>query len=167
VSKVETAPPQASKPSRAALLIWAGIAAFCLTMFGSALALFLWSRTAFDSKDLKTATSVRITYLMKSPTGTQSKSVVVSDPAELAALLGALEITHTDMSMQFWSQKQATIDFTLANGKVAHVTFPTPSPTQLNRESWGQVYVTPKFREKVNEIISKEEKRPIDIQKEN
>ena len=70
------------------LFIWIGIAVFCLVTFGAALGLYLWSREAFGSNDLKKATSVTITYALK---GNSTKSVVVSDPAELQDLLDALD----------------------------------------------------------------------------
>jgi hypothetical protein len=172
VSQVESAPPQGpevtpprppSRPSRAALFIWVGIAAFCLLMFGSALGLFIWSHTAFDSKDLKKAKSVKITYHLRNNV---IKSVVVDDPAKLAELLDSLEIVRADMGgPSFWSQRQAAVDFTLPGGKGARVTF--QSPTQLDRANWGPVYVTPAFHRKVNEILSAAEKRPIDIMKDN
>jgi hypothetical protein len=172
VSKLEQAPPPSpegvparppSKPSRAALYIWIGIAVFCLVMFGSALGLFLWSRDAFSSRDLKRAKSVKITYVVK---GNVKKTVVVDKPAELASLLDSLEITNTQMG---WSQgiqqNQGFIDFTLSNGTNARVAFMNGQPTQLDRVDWGWVYVTSAFHRKVNEIISKEEGREIDILK--
>jgi hypothetical protein len=147
-----------SKPSRVPLLIWVGIALFCLVMFGSALALFLWSREALSSKDLKRATSVRINYLVK---GNRTKSVVVNDPAELQALMDALEITDTRPGAHIGLTNGGAVDFTLPSGKVAHTTF--VNQTQLYRTGWGQVTVTSEFHRKVNEIATRAEGKPIDV----
>lgn len=167
MSEVQQAAPQGpegvpvrppSPPSRVALYIWAGIALFCLVMFGAALGLFLWWREAFTSKDLKTATELRITYVLK---GNKAKSVVVNDPAEVKKLLDALEITDTQTGMFFGINSAGGVDFTLPKGKVAGIKF--VSPTQLDRMGWGQVYVTPTFYRQVNEAASRAEGRPIDI----
>jgi hypothetical protein len=152
----------ASQPSRVPLVIWSSIALLCLVLFGSALGLFLWSREAFSSKDLKKATAVKITYYVR---GGQTKSVEVKDPAELKSLLDALEIDHADTGMQVGLANQGSVDFTLPDGTNARVMF--VKPTQLNRANWGQVYVTPAFYQKVNDIATRAEGRPIDIMKTN
>jgi hypothetical protein len=167
VSEVGQAPPAGaeglpdrppSKPSRLPRFLWAGIALFCLVMFGSALALFLWSRDAFSSKDLLKAQSVKITYLMK---GKQTKSVVVNDPAELKALLDALKITDTQPGQPWTMQITGSVEFTLPDGTVARTMF--VSQRQLERTGWGQVMVEPDFYRKVNEIATRAEGKPIDI----
>lgn len=166
MSQVEQSPPPGpegaparppSRPSRAALYIWAGIALFCLVMFGAALGLFLWSRDRFNSKDLKQATALKITYVLK---GNVRKSLAVNDPAEVKQLLDALEITDAMMGPQS-NMNAGSVDFTLRDGQVATVQF--LSQTQLDRARWGWMYVTPQFYHKVNELLSRTEKRPIDI----
>jgi hypothetical protein len=166
MSEVEQAPPPGpeklparppSKPSRAPLYIWTGIALFCLVMFGSALGIFLWSSDRFSSKDLKRATALKINYVLK---GNVKKSLTVNDPAEVKGLLDALEITDTMMGPQS-PTNAGTVEFTLPDGNVAVIRF--ISPTQLDREKWGWLYVTPRFHRKVNEALSAAEKRPIDI----
>jgi hypothetical protein len=152
----------ASKPSRVPLMIWSGIALLCLVLFGSALALFLWSREAFGSKDLKKATAVKITYYVR---GGQVKSVHVNDPAELKGLLDALEITDTNSRIQYGLANQGSVDFTLPDGTNARVMF--VNKTQLDRSNWGRIDVTPAFYEKVNEIATRAEGRPVDILKTN
>jgi hypothetical protein len=147
-----------SKPSRVPLYIWAGIALFCLVMFGSALGLYLWSRKAFSSEDLKTAKSVKINYVLK---GNKVKVVVVNDPAELQALLDALTITDTQTGQQWAIQVAGSVEFTLPDGTVAQTTF--VSQRQLDRTGWGQVLVEPDFYRKVNEIATRAEGRPIDV----
>jgi hypothetical protein len=167
VSEVGPAPPAGaeglpvrppSKKSRLPLVIWAGIAIFCLVMFGTALGLFLWSRKAFSSEDLKTASSVKVNYLLK---GNQTKSVVVNDPAELRALLDALKITDTQPGQPWTMQITGTVEFSLPDGTVARTMF--VSQRQLERTGWGQVMVEPDFYRKVNEIATRAEGKPIDI----
>jgi hypothetical protein len=147
-----------SKPSRVPLLIWGGVALFCLVMFGSAIVLYLWSREEFESRDLKKATAFRITYVLK---GNQVKTVEVTDPAAVKGLVDALEITQTQMGPQFSTSNQAAVDVTLPGGKSARLKF--VSQTQLDRMNWGMLMVTPSFYRKVNETASKAEGKPIDI----
>ncbi|HKI31468.1 MAG TPA: hypothetical protein VKA46_06345 [Gemmataceae bacterium] len=174
MSKVAQVSPQGSSatparppspPSRAPLFIWSGVALFCLLMFGSALGLFLWSREAFSSKDLKTATSLKINYLLAGMKPAATKTVVVNDPAEVRTLLDALEITDSRMGPQWGISNQGSVDFTLADGTIAHATF--VNRTQLDRANWGQVYVTDAFYRKVNEAATRAEGRPIDVMKVN
>jgi hypothetical protein len=147
-----------SPPSRVPRLIWAGIALFCLLMFGAAVAVFLWSREATGSRDLKKATSLTISYTLK---GNQAKSVTVSDPAEVRDLLDALEITGTQPGMFMGLKPAGRVDFVLPDGTVARTTF--ADKTDLDRANWGQVYVTPRFYEKVCDVASKTEGRKIDV----
>ena len=168
MSEVKQAPPSQgpegipgrppSRPSRVPLYIWSGIALFCLVMFGAALGIFLWSREALSSKDLKKATAIKITYVLK---GNRTKSVDVNDPAEVKKLLDALEIGETQMGSQFTQTNGASVDFTLPGGKSASVKFMNQS--QLERVDWGWLYVSPAFYQKVNEVISRAEGRKIDI----
>jgi hypothetical protein len=152
----QTYPPEGlparppSEPSRVPRLIWAGIALFCLLMFGGALGLFLWSRQVGGSRDLKRATSLTISYTVK---GAQQKSIAVSDPAEVRDLLDALEITDTQSGL-FAAQSAP-------GGKSARVVF--VGPTVLDRSNWGQVHVTRRFYDKVCDVASKAEGRKIDI----
>jgi hypothetical protein len=166
MSEIQQAPPQSydpipvrppSRPSRVPLYIWVGIGLFCLVMFGSALGLFLGTREAFSSKDLKKATSLKINFVLK---GNVTKTLVVNDPAEVNRLLDALTITDTQMGPQS-KNSGGTVEFTLGNGKVAVVQF--MSQTQLNRDDWGWVYVTMEFYRAVNDTLSRTEGRKIDI----
>ncbi|HEX5268834.1 MAG TPA: hypothetical protein VFW33_00040, partial [Gemmataceae bacterium] len=128
MSEVEQAPPAGaegvpsrppSPPSRAPLWIWVGVAVFCLVMFGAALGLYLWSREAFSSKDLKQAKSVKINYLLK---GNRTKTVVVDAPPDLPALLDSLKITDTRPGDRYYGiTTSGSVDFTLPDGKVAQV----------------------------------------------
>ena len=148
-----------SQPSRLALLIWAGVALFCLVMFGSALGLYLWSRERFESKDLKQATAFKITYVLK---GNRTKTVEVTDPAAVQGLVDALEITSTQMGPYYaGTNNQAAVDVTLPDGRSAHLVFMTQ--TQINRTGWGIIMTTPAFYRKINEAASKAEGKPIDI----
>jgi len=147
-----------SRSSRVPLFIWGGIALFCLVTFGSALGLYLWSRDEFESKDLKTATAFKITYVVK---GNLTKTVEVTDPAAVKGLLDALDITDTQMGPQFSTNSGAAVDFTLPDGKSARIRF--VSQTQPDRMGWGMIMVTPTFYHKVNETASKAEGKPIDI----
>lgn len=167
MSEVGQAPPAGaeglpdrppSKPSRLPRFLWAGIALFCLVMFGSALGLYLWSRDAFSSKDLLKAQSVKITYQVK---GKQSKSIVVNDPAEVKALLDTLKITDTRMGPQYGLTTGGAVEFTLPDGTVARTQF--VNNMQLDRANWGQVMVEPDFYRKVNEIATRAEGKPIDV----
>jgi hypothetical protein len=167
VSEVGQAPPSGaegvpvrppSQPSRVPLMIWCGIAVFCLAMFGAALVLWLWSRDALSSKDLKTATSVTITYQLK---GNKTKSVVVNDPVELKALLDTLTITDTQTGAHYALTSGGGVDFTLPNGTVAKTMF--VNQTQLYRTNWGLIIIGPDFYRKVNEIATRAEGRPIDV----
>jgi hypothetical protein len=167
VNEVEQAPPPglegipvrpASKPSRVPLYIWSGIALFCLVMFGAALGIYLWSHDRFSSQDLKKATQVKINYVLK---GNQRKSIVVSDPTELKALLDALQITDTQPGPPPMTNNTGSLEFTLADGSMARIAF--LAPNQLERANWGWIFVTPTFHRKVNDIISRAEKKPIDI----
>lgn len=147
-----------SQPSRLPLFIWGGIALFCLLMFGSAIALFLWSRGEFESRDLKKATAFRITYVLK---GNQVKTVDVTDPTAVQGLVDALDITSTQMGAQFSTSNQSAVDVTLPGGKSAHLTFVTQ--TQIDRRGWGMLMITPSFYRKVNEAASQAAGKPIDI----
>jgi hypothetical protein len=147
-----------SRPSRVPLLIWGGIALFCLTMFGGALVLYLWSRDELESRDLKKATAFKITYVLKR---NQTNTVDVTDPAAVKDLADALEITSTMMGAQFSTSNSAAVDVTLPGGKSARLKF--VSPTQLDRAGWGMLMVTPSFHRKVNEAASKAAGKPVDI----
>jgi hypothetical protein len=169
VSEVGQAPPSGaegvpvrppSPPSRVSLFIWVGIAVLCVALFGAALALYLWSREAFSSKDLKRATSVTISYTLK---GNRVKAVVVNNPAELQALLDALEITDTQPGIHYGLNTGGAVEFTLPGGSVAHTRFVTQ--TQLDRTDWGQVKVEAGFHRRVNEIATRAEGKPIDVMK--
>jgi hypothetical protein len=166
VSEVGQAPPSGaegvpvrppSPPSRVPLYIWAGIAVLCLALFGAALGLYLWSREAYSSKDLKRATSVKINYVLR---GNRPKSVVV-DGAELQALLDALVITEAHPGIHYGLSTGGTVDFTLPDGAVAQTR--VMSQTALDRTNWGQVQVEPGFYRKVNEIATRAEGKPIDV----
>ena len=148
-----------SKPSRVPLLIWGGIALFCLVMFGSALGLYLWSRDEFGSQDLKKATAFRITYVVKG----NYKTVDVTDPAAVKGLVDALDMTDTVMGPQYSTSNNAGVDVTLPNGKSARLKF--VNQTQLDRANWGMIMVTPSFYHKVNETASNAAGKPIDILK--
>ena len=156
--EVPVRPP--SKPSRLPLFIWIGIAVFCLVTLSAALALFVWSRKAFSSEDLKQATSIKIVYVLR---GNRTEEVVVDDPADLKSLLDALVISEAEMAPVFQPNLAGTVVFTLPGGKVAETTF--GSRTQLNRTNWGYVIVSPDFYHKVNEIARRAKGRPIDIMK--
>jgi hypothetical protein len=162
----ETFPPlpvrPPSKPSRAPWFIFSGIALFCLLMFGAALALFLWSREKFDSKDLKKATSIEIAYMVKSP---QTKTVTINDPATVKRLLDALDIINTQPGAQVALTNQPYLIFHLAGGKQARLVF--VNQQQIDRANWGLLYVTPTFYQKVNEELSRAEGKPIDIMRPN
>jgi hypothetical protein len=167
VSEVGQAPPSGaegvpvrppSPPSRVPLFIWVVIAVLCLALFGAALALYLWSREAYSSKDLKRATSVTISYTLK---GNRTRTVAVNNPAELQALLDTLEITDTKPGIHYGATTGGTVDFTLPDGTVAQTRFVTQ--TQLDRTSWGQVSIGPGFYRKVNEIATRGEPKPIDV----
>ncbi len=152
---VPVRPP--SPPSRAPRYIWCGLALLCLVAFGAALGIYLWSREAFSSKDLKQATSVKITYIK----GKQPKSVVVNDPAELRALLDSLIITDTNPGLRQGPVTGGAVEFTLPDGTVARTAF--LNQTRLDRADWGQVQVEADFHRKVNEIATRAEGRPIDV----
>lgn len=149
-----------SPPSRAPRVIWAGIALFCLLMFGAAVCVFLWSREMTGSRDLKKATSLTIGYTLK---GRTAKSVTVSDPAEVRDLLDALEITETRPGWFGGPSPLGWVEFVLPDGTVARAVF--VSPTQLDRANWGQVFVTRRFYEKANDVASQAEGRRIDLLK--
>jgi hypothetical protein len=153
---VPARPP--SRPSRLPRYIWTGIALFCLIMFGSALALFFWSREALSSNDLKTATAFRINYITK---GNLTKSVDVNDPAEVKRLLDALQIHDSRMGPQFNQTAGGSVVFTLPRGKSATVKFLNQG--QLERADWGWVFVSSEFYQKVNEAASRAEGRRIDV----
>ncbi len=153
---VPARPP--SPPSRLPLAIWAVIAVFCLIMFGTALGLFLWSRDSLGSRDLKKATAIKITYALKAGT---TKSVEITDPAAVKDLLDALVITDARSGVQYGINSRSSVEFTLANGEVTRIVF--VDNTQLDRANWGAVFVTPAFRQKVNEAATRTEGRPIDI----
>ncbi len=151
-----------SKPSRAPWFVFAGIAVFCLIMFGAAVALFLWSRARFESKDLKKATAIDITYMVK---GVPSKTVVVNDPAAVKRLIDALDIISTQPGAQVKMVNQPELIFHLPDGKQARVIF--VNQQQLDRSNWGLLYVAPAFYHKVNEELTRAEGKPIDILKPN
>jgi hypothetical protein len=167
VSEVGQAPPSGaegvpvrppSPKSRVPLFIWVGIALFCLAMFGAALALYLWSREAFSSKDLKQAKSVTISYVLR---GNRTKTVVVNDPAELQPLLDALKIIDTQPGLNYGLTQGGAVEFTLPDGTVAQARF--VNQNLLDRTRWGGVLVEPGFYRKVNEIATRAEGKPIDV----
>jgi len=158
-------PPSA--PSRVPHFIWAGIALLCLVLFGTALGLFLWSRDRFSSKDLKTATSLTVGYTLKNGVG---KSITVSDPAEVRALLDALDITGTRPGAMSGPNaaggQPGWVDFVLPDATVVRCHF-FFNPNTLVRDNWGQVYVMPSFYQKVCDVASRAEGRRIDVMSPN
>jgi hypothetical protein len=166
VSQAESASPSfpplpvrlPTKPSRAPWVILGVIVVFCLLTFGGALALYLWSRERFESKDLFKATSIEITYHVKSPL---TKTVVVNDPAAVKRMIDALSIISMQPGAQVALASPTYVVLHLPDGKQARLTF--VSQTQLDRANWGMLYVSPAFYQKVNEEASRIEGKPIDI----
>jgi hypothetical protein len=149
-------PPSA--PSRAPRLIWAGIALLCLVLFGSALGLFLWSYNRYNSKDLKKATSLTINYSLKNR---KSGSVTVTDPAEVRALLDALDVTRAYPGVVMNFKAAGWVVFVLPDGTEARCDI--FNQTSLNRVNWGQLNVKPSFYQKACDAASKAEGRRIDL----
>ncbi len=120
VDQLPARPP--SEPSRVPLFIWVGIAVFCLLTFGAAVGMYLWWCEAWSAKDLKQATSVKISYVTRR---NQVESVAV-EGAELQALLDSLKVTDTQPGgIRFALTSGGAVDFTLPDGKVAQTRFVT------------------------------------------
>jgi hypothetical protein len=147
-------------PSLPLVCVWSATGVLGVLIAFVWLGLFFWPGPLFQSSDLKTATSVEITYELA---GKRRKSVVVDDPAELRELLAALEITRVEKGDEIMaeSKKGNAVDFTLPGGTVRHAAF--VSATVLDRQGWGLVCLTPRFYEKVCELASRAEGRPIDV----
>jgi hypothetical protein len=154
-----------SPRNHVALVIWSVVAGFSLLMFASALGVFLWWHKALSSEDLKTATALRINYLVSNPRGPITKTIEVKDPVEVQKLLDALEITSTHRGRWWSKSNQGSVDFILPDGTIEHAMF--VDSNQLERMNWGEVIISDAFYHRVNEVASRAEGKPIKITQVN
>ncbi len=156
--QTQLAPAPAHEDERG-LPRWVGrtLLLVCLALFASTAGVFAYLRTVGNSADLKKATSLTLYYTLKPQT---LKRVEVTDPAQVKDLLDALDITHTDPGMVYGIKPVGYVEFRLPDRTFRCNFF---SKTQLDRANWGQVYVSPRFYEKVCDVASRAEGRRIDV----
>jgi hypothetical protein len=107
--------------------------------------------------ELKKATGLRINYSVQNKT----KSLMVDDPGQVRTALASLVITGEDKKIGTQYFPLGTIDFLVPDKEEIKTKF--ISATHLEKDNWGQLYVTEDFYLKVCELLSKAEGRPMDI----
>src|SRR5262249_36837450 len=107
--------------------------------------------------ELEKATGLRINYSVQNKT----KSLMVDDPGQVRTALASLVITGEDKKIGTQYFPLGTIDFLIPDKEEIKTKF--ISATHLEKDNWGQLYVTEEFYLKVCELLSKAEGRPMDI----
>ena len=151
--------PTADDPyERAPRWAWLTLALLAAASLAGSVAVYARLRQVTSSADLKRATALTLHYTAKN---LAMKSVRVDDPAQVRALLDALEITGTNYGYPWNNKGAARVDFDLPGGTTARCNFMTA--THLERDGWGWVHTTPRFHQKLCEIVSQAEGRRIDV----
>jgi hypothetical protein len=136
----------------------------CLVALGAGVRFLLFS-TGWVLRDqgdlLRRATSVTIGYSVQQ----QKKSLTVSNPEELQEILTNLHVTNARKGAHLTWKAASTVDFAMGDGTVIKTAFVRKN--QLDRSDWGQLFVDPRFHEKLCEVVSKTEGKPVDVLKEN
>lgn len=145
---------------------WSAFLALCLLLGLSAgvRGLFRsWGVAPLSQESaLRQAMALRIGYTVDR----QRRSITVSDPEELRGLLDSLAITNSVKGMAYPGWKaQGTVDFILADGTVLPSLF--IYNTQLERTQWGHLYVKKDFYDRVCALLTRVERKPIDVLKNN
>ena len=84
---------------------------------------------------------------------------------EVQAILANLHVTRARKGPQLTWKAASTVDFSMGDGTVIKTAF--IRNTQLDRSNWGQLFVDPRFHQKVCEVVSKTEGKTLDILKDN
>jgi hypothetical protein len=111
--------------------------------------------------DLLTAVGLRVGYTVSNKT----KVLTISEPDEVKSVLASLTVTGEEKKLDVKFFPLGTVDFLLADQKVLSTKL--VSPTHIEKDDWGQIYVTDGFYEKICEVVSKAERKPMDVLKNN
>ncbi|MCC6420597.1 MAG: hypothetical protein IT429_20355 [Gemmataceae bacterium] len=125
---------------------------------------------------LKQATQVTVKYTLphqpdpkKGPI-LKEKPLLVDRAEDLQALLATLTVRrgqyHDDPGMKWpvagWAAPPPAVVFRMPDGKEITLTFERENYVRSSQNDWGSE-VDPRFYEKVRELVSRAEKRPIDL----
>ena len=113
-------------------------------------------------EELRSAQSLTILYTFDG----ELKHLKVEDPATLQGLLATLCVQDTDKGTHAGLVRFGGANFAMPDGSVIETAFTRPA--QIDRFYWGQVYLRDtRFYEKLCELASQAEGRPIEILVEN
>jgi hypothetical protein len=117
--------------------------------------------TPLNFPELSSAQALRISYTIDNKT----KALTLNEPSEVQPILRAFAITGEERKIDVRFFPLGSVDFLIPPQKEINAKF--VSPTQIELENWGQIYIRDEFYEKICAIVSKAEGKPIDILKNN
>lgn len=131
------------------------------------LLVFLVGCGEHKAANLKNARTLAVEYVIREP-ATKSeirKQIVIREPEKLRPILEAVNIQSEHPGVQASLTGFNSLTFTFADGTEVKAAF--VEPTYIDRFRWGQIILDRKFYDKINEVLSKQEGRPIDVLKIN
>jgi hypothetical protein len=117
-----------------------------------------------EHDDLKMATALRINYTVDG----FSRTLTINNPREVQEVLSAMVFTGTSRGgryRRFYTPPSrgaapSDVDFLYPGGREIHATF--VSRTEMSRNDRGPVQLTPRFYEKISQILSQQEGKKVD-----
>ena len=96
----------------------------------------------------------------------KKNTLTVDDARQVKEIVSAMHIHQTEEGPQVGLKPKCTVGFTMTDNTTIRIMFVKPS--QLDRSFWGQIYLNDMdFYDKINEVVSKQEDKKIDVLKDN